>query len=111
MLVSLVLSDGKCFDWISIPVSDWVEFNMFILAWISSFLRHKRFDAYYICDCYGFYFHVFGIYLFVCFNLMQIKREISIMKLVRHPYVVRLHEVCDILLAVDHVSYSLLKGD
>lgn len=27
---------------------------------------------------------------------MQIKREISIMKLVRHPYVVRLHEVCDI---------------
>lgn len=28
--------------------------------------------------------------------VMQIKREISIMKLVRHPYVVRLHEVCDI---------------
>ncbi|KAG5018857.1 hypothetical protein JHK87_014712 [Glycine soja] len=25
----------------------------------------------------------------------QIKREISIMKLVRHPYVVRLHEACD----------------
>ena len=25
-------------------------------------------------------------------NILQIKKEISIMKLVRHPYVVRLHE-------------------
>ena len=27
--------------------------------------------------------------------IVQIKREISIMKLVRHPYVVRLYEACD----------------
>jgi serine/threonine protein kinase len=26
--------------------------------------------------------------------ILQIKREITIMKLVRHPYVVRLHEAC-----------------
>ncbi|KAF7830047.1 CBL-interacting serine/threonine-protein kinase 8 [Senna tora] len=31
----------------------------------------------------------------------QIKREISIMKLVRHPYVVRLHEACDLFWTLD----------
>lgn len=29
-----------------------------------------------------------------CIFILQIKQEISIMKLVRHPYVVRLHEAC-----------------
>lgn len=29
--------------------------------------------------------------------MIQIKREISIMKIVRHPYVVRLYEACDVI--------------
>jgi len=31
------------------------------------------------------------------------------MKLVRHPYVVRLHEVCEVLLSVDLVCLYLRK--
>ena len=37
--------------------------------------------------CIRFFFNIIEFILFV-----QIKREISIMKLVRHPNVVRLHE-------------------
>lgn len=55
-VVSLILCDGKCFDWISILVSEWVEVKTLLLVWVSSFLRYQRFDAYYICDCYCFYF-------------------------------------------------------
>ena len=38
---------------------------------------------------------------------MQIKREISIMKLVRHPYVVRLYEACDILFPFLYSTFEI----
>lgn len=96
------------------PVSDErVGFKTFIFAWIFFPFYDTRglMLTIFVIAMVSIYIAMFAICLFICLNLMQIKREISIMKLVRHPYVVRLHEVCGMLLSVDVVSFSLLKGN
>lgn len=87
----------------------------------SSILQHKMVDQVLGTDSNCFLLLNPSVKKFIAFNLLrlssfsvntlviflfwfQIKREISIMKIVRHPNIVRLHEVC--LYSIWHIIYN-----